>query len=201
MEVINLNYPDGLYQLKELSKELSYNVARIKSICQVLKIDVVSGGGTTYIPVAAKDIISKAVADKKAGRQLDYEVSIDDEVIPTSKVKTEAPQKASKASLVVSTEAASATSPQEFLTALAALMKQQQEQLPAPVPVVSPLQAQKDLKEAADNSFLLTSDNVANILGMKKSTVSSWKDGHKKLGYCFHKVKEGSTTLWKVQQY
>lgn len=201
MEVINPNYPDGLYPLKELSKELSYNVARIKSICQVLKIEVVSGGGTTYIPVAAKDIISKAVADKKAGRALDYEVSIDDEVISTPKVKTEAPQKASQAPLVVSTEAASATSPEQFLTALAALMKQQQEQLPAPVPVVSPLQAQKDLKEAADNSFLLTSDNVANILGMKKSTVSSWKDGHRKLGYSFHKVKEGSTTLWRVQQY
>ena len=40
MEVLNKDYPDSLYPLKELGKELSYEVARLKSICKAQKIDV-----------------------------------------------------------------------------------------------------------------------------------------------------------------
>ena len=37
--------------------------------------------------------------------------------------------------------------------------------------------------------------------GIKKSSVSSWKTGHRRLGFVFTKVKEGNKTLWKIEQY
>ena len=47
MEVLKPDYPDSLYPLKELGKELSYEVARLKSICKAQKIEVTSDSGVT----------------------------------------------------------------------------------------------------------------------------------------------------------
>ena len=60
------------------------------------------------------------------------------------------------------------------------------------------LMPQKTLKEAVDNGFLLTSEQVGTILGYSKSTVSSWETGTIRLGFQFQKLKEGSTVLWKI---
>jgi len=60
------------------------------------------------------------------------------------------------------------------------------------------LTPQKTLKEATEEGFLLTSEQVGSILGYSKSTVSSWETGTIKLGFRFHKLKEGSTVLWEV---
>jgi len=62
------------------------------------------------------------------------------------------------------------------------------------------LTPQKTLKEAADEGFLLTSEQVGSILGYSKSTVSSWDTSTVKLGFRFHKLKEGSTVLWRVER-
>lgn len=62
------------------------------------------------------------------------------------------------------------------------------------------LTPQKTLKEATDEGFLLTSEQVGSILGYSKSTVSSWENGTIKLGFRFHKLKESSTVLWKVER-
>jgi DNA-binding transcriptional regulator YiaG len=62
------------------------------------------------------------------------------------------------------------------------------------------LTPQKTLKEATDEGFLLTSEQVGSILGYSKSTVSSWETGTIKLGFRFHKLKESSTVLWKVER-
>jgi DNA-binding transcriptional regulator YiaG len=62
------------------------------------------------------------------------------------------------------------------------------------------LTPQKTLKEATDEGFLLTSEQVGSILGYSKSTVSSWETGTIKLGFRFHKLKESSTVLWKVEK-
>ena len=59
----------------------------------------------------------------------------------------------------------------------------------------------EELKEAVASGFLLATEQVAQIFGMKKSTITSWKTGHKKYGFVFTKVKEGVATLWKVGQY
>jgi DNA-binding transcriptional regulator YiaG len=62
------------------------------------------------------------------------------------------------------------------------------------------LTPQKTLKEATEEGFLLTSEQVGSILGYNKSTVSSWETGTIKLGFRFHKLKEGSTVLWRVER-
>lgn len=62
------------------------------------------------------------------------------------------------------------------------------------------LTPQKTLKEAAEEGFLLTNEQVGSILGYSKSTVSSWETGTIRLGFSFHKLKEGSTVLWRVER-
>lgn len=62
------------------------------------------------------------------------------------------------------------------------------------------LTPQKTLKEATEEGFLLTSEQVGSILGYSKSTVSSWETRTIKLGFRFHKLKEGSTVLWRVER-
>ncbi len=62
------------------------------------------------------------------------------------------------------------------------------------------LTPQKTLKEATEEGFLLTSEQVGSILGYSKSTVSSWETGTIKLGFRFHKLKEGATVLWRVEK-
>jgi hypothetical protein len=62
------------------------------------------------------------------------------------------------------------------------------------------LTPQKTLKEATEEGFLLTSEQVGYILAYTKSTVSSWDTGTIKLGFRFHKLKEGSTVLWRVDR-
>lgn len=65
----------------------------------------------------------------------------------------------------------------------------------------APLHAQEELLKAVEKKFLLTTEQVGLLLGMSKGTISSKKSGFRKLGFEFEKVKEGSSTLWKVLQY
>jgi hypothetical protein len=63
------------------------------------------------------------------------------------------------------------------------------------------LHPQKMLLEAEQQGFLITTDQLGQILGMSKGTIISKKSGFRKLGFEFEKVKEGSATLWKVKRY
>ena len=87
--------------------------------------------------------------------------------------------------------------PESFMSALVKVMEQSQ----VTAKPISPLQQQRELKDAADNGFLLNGEQVANIFGIKKSSVSSWETGHRRLGFEFIKVKEGNKTLWRTSQY
>jgi len=61
------------------------------------------------------------------------------------------------------------------------------------------LTPQKRLKEAVDNDFLLTTEQVSQILGLNTNTIRSWKSGTKRLGFSFHKEHEGSSSVvWRV---
>ena len=62
------------------------------------------------------------------------------------------------------------------------------------------LTPQKRLKEAADEQFLLTTDQVSKIVGLSHSTISSWKSGTRKLGFSFTKHKEGTSVVWEVSR-
>lgn len=63
------------------------------------------------------------------------------------------------------------------------------------------LYPQKTLLEAEQQGFFITTEQLGQLLGMSKGTISSKKSGFRKLGFEFEKVKEGSTTLWKVKRY
>lgn len=62
------------------------------------------------------------------------------------------------------------------------------------------LTPQKRLKEAAEDGFVLTTEQVSRIVGLSHSTVSSWKTGTRKLGFLFHKDHEGASVVWKVSR-
>jgi biotin operon repressor len=63
------------------------------------------------------------------------------------------------------------------------------------------LHPQKTLLEAEQQGFLITTEQLGQLLGMSKGTISSKKSGFRKLGFEFEKVKEGSASLWKVKRY
>ena len=62
------------------------------------------------------------------------------------------------------------------------------------------LTPQKRLKEAAEDGFILTTEQVSRIVGLSHSTVSSWKTGTRKLGFHFHKEHEGASVVWRVSR-
>ncbi len=62
------------------------------------------------------------------------------------------------------------------------------------------LTPQKRLKEAAEDGFVLTTEQLSRIVGLSHSTVSSWKTGTRKLGFNFHKEHEGSSVVWRVSR-
>ena len=86
--------------------------------------------------------------------------------------------------------------PQQQQEALTALLTA----LTAAAPVRETLHPQKQLLEAAEQSFRLTSSQLAELLSMSSATISSKKSGFIKLGFCYTKIKEGSATLWKVSK-
>ena len=200
MDVLKPDYPSSLYPLKELGKELSYEVARLKSICKANNIQVTSDSGVTYIPIGAKTILENIVTAKRQGKKVTYDSSTTTTPIQKEKVKKIKSNKVDAPSgegLVVRDGFTGLDTPESFMSALVKVMEQSQ----VTAKPVSPLHPQKELKDAVDNGFLLNGEQVANIFGIKKSSVSSWKTGHKRLGFEFSKVKEGSKTLWRVSQY
>ena len=199
MEILKPNYPDGFFPLKQLGKQLGYEVSSLKSICKKLSIEVSSIDRQTYISIDAKPILEQAVIAEKSGGAIDYsQVSTTTKVIPQQKVKTDAPQASSTGGMVVRDGMGTSGTPEQFFQMLVEVMKHQQQ---APSPSISPIQQQRELKDAVDNGFLLSAEQIANIFGLKKSSISSWKSGQRRLGFQFIKVKENNISLWRVEQY
>lgn len=76
----------------------------------------------------------------------------------------------------------------EQLQQLAALMQASPAQ-------ADPLQRARGLREAADDGLVLTSSDLAGLLGQG---VSSWEDGTERFGYRFHRHQQGRQVLWTV---
>ena len=200
MDVIPPDYPEGLYPLKQLGNDLSWEVGRLKSICKKLKITVSSVDGATYIPTDTKSILENWVIKKRGGEKVTYETSSTTTPIQKDKVKkikSPTPTTPKQDGLVDRDGFTGLDTPESFMSALVKVMEQSQ----VSTPPQSPLHQQRELKDAVDMGFLLQSSQVANIFGIKKSSVSSWKTGHRRLGFVFTKVKEGNKTLWKIEQY
>lgn len=65
----------------------------------------------------------------------------------------------------------------------------------------SVLNTQEELHNAMKRKWLLTNEQLATLLGMSKSTISSKPDNWVRMGFRYTKIKEGNLTLWKVSQY
>ena len=70
-----------------------------------------------------------------------------------------------------------------------------------PSSVTDVLAPQKELLNAAEQGFLVTSEQVAALIGLSAETVRSKKSGFRKLGFEFAKVREVLLTPWKPKQY
>jgi hypothetical protein len=68
-------------------------------------------------------------------------------------------------------------------------------QLMPAAPAVDPLQRARGLAEAADSGLVLTTGDLAQLLGQG---VTSWRDGHQAYGYRFNRHKQGIQVLWTV---
>lgn len=80
----------------------------------------------------------------------------------------------------------------EQAAALAAVLAQ----LAPPAPV-DPLARARGLAEVADKGLVLTSADLAQLLGQG---VAAWRDGHLAYGYCFNRHKQGAQLLWTVRR-
>lgn len=65
----------------------------------------------------------------------------------------------------------------------------------------SVLNTQEELHKAMENKWLLTNEQLGMLLGMSKSTIGSKPDGWRRMGFQYHKIKEGTITLWSISRY
>jgi hypothetical protein len=66
-----------------------------------------------------------------------------------------------------------------------------------PSPTTDPLQRARGLAEAADAALVLTTADLAGLLGQG---VSTWRDGHLAYGYRFTRHQQGRQVLWTVSR-
>lgn len=102
-----------------------------------------------------------------------------------------------QSSALISIETHTAPAPEGG--ALAALVSALTQAQAAAAPK-DPLLPQKQLKEAETQGYRITTHQLAELLGMSPQTISSKKSGFIKMGFEYEKVKEGTSTLWKVKQ-
>jgi len=70
-----------------------------------------------------------------------------------------------------------------------------------PAPTVEPLRVARALAEAAHLGVALSSAELAEVLGMSASTVSSWGDGHQpRPGFTLQRQKAGNSVWWVVKR-
>jgi len=82
--------------------------------------------------------------------------------------------------------------PEQLLAAIRAAM---------PQPTVEPLRVARALAEAAHLGVALSSAELAEVLGMSASTVSSWGDGHQpRPGFTLQRQKVGAAVWWIVNR-
>jgi len=70
-----------------------------------------------------------------------------------------------------------------------------------PQPTAEPLRVARALAEAAHLGVALSSAELAEVLGMSASTVSSWADGHQpRPGFTLQRQKVGAAVWWIVNR-
>lgn len=208
--------------LRAICKELKLDVIRDGTEHYIVGTNPYSVSNHYYLKHAIFEYRATMYVNKtKAGEFLEYEVDLpeggvgyvgvhsfdSDAVKPKTPALKKTPNKQPKTMLVpvgnkgtdlmLRQQSAPPVMGGDAFQLLVEALKQAQQ--PAPPP--EPLHAQKTLLEAEQQGFLITSEQLGQVLGMSKGTITSKKSGFRKLGFVFEKVKEGTTTLWKVKRY
>ena len=117
----------------------------------------------------------------------DASVSFDDETIDSGSTQPSSPQKDV-------TELVIAPQQERVVMALTASIREAL-QSTTPPPPRDPLLAYRQLQEATDMKFQLTSQSLREILGVSQSTVNSWSSVVSRNGYILKRVGKGK---WRV---
>ena len=117
----------------------------------------------------------------------DASVSFDDETIDSGSTQPSSPQKDV-------TELVIAPQQERVVMALTASIREAL-QSTTPPPPRDPLLAYRQLQEATDMKFQLTSQSLREILGVSQSTVNSWSSVVTRSGYILKRVGKGK---WRV---
>ena len=117
----------------------------------------------------------------------DASVSFDDETIDSGSTQPSSPQKDV-------TELVIAPQQERVVMALTASIREAL-QSTTPPPPRDPLLAYRQLQEATDMKFQLTSQSLREILGVSQSTVNSWSSVVTRNGYILKRVGKGK---WRV---
>ena len=68
-----------------------------------------------------------------------------------------------------------------------------------PEPVADPLAVPRALAEAADAGHWLNTGELATVLGMHRSSVTRWEDGHSpRLGFQLERRKDSGSIWWRI---
>lgn len=221
----------------EFRKEMNIPAAPFRSICKMLKLEIIRDGANQYIigennfNVSNRYLLRHAVFEYRgsmdikrtlAGDFIEFEIKTpdgigyvgvssfdNDAVSPISPALKMKPNKKAEMLLVPAAGAVGITSqitpPEQqhsiggtdALQVLVAALTEARKTAPEP----EALHPQKTLLEAEEHGFLITTEQLGQVLGMSKGTISSKKSGFRKIGFQFEKVKEGTTTLWKAKRY
>ena len=208
--------------IRAICKELGLEIIREGTEQFIVGSNPYNVSNTYYLKHAIMEYRGTMyVKNTKAGNFFEYEIDIPggtgyvgvssfdkDEIKPKTPSIKETPNKPSKSVLVpvdrsselmMRRASAPPAAPEgmDALQVLVAALTEAQRAVPAP----EALHPQKTLLEAEEHGFLITTEQLGSLLGMSKGTISSKKSGFRKIGFEFEKVKEGSSTLWKVKRY
>lgn len=207
-------------------KEWSIPAADLRAICKKLDIQIVKDeegifwmgeyNMHSHKGISTKDLIECAIreyrmtmnikmtiAGKLSNSTMNAINNLPEDAIPARTPSIKKKPNIQSSSLIVAKEEGASvgiTAPAAPNPALETLL-QALTAAQRPVAPPDPLQTQRQLLEAEKQGFLITTEQVGQLLGMSKSTISSKKSGFRKLGFEFIRIKEGSTTLWKVFRY
>lgn len=230
LEKINLTnfrkeYNIPASDIKAICKELGLEITREGTEQYIVGENPYNVSNAYYLKHAVMEYRGTMyVKNTKAGNFFEYEIETKDgtgyvgihafdkdDVKPKTPSIKETPNKPSKSVLVpvdrgaelmrrTSAPPAAPLQAQGGMDALQVLVAALTEAQKASTPPDT-LHPQKTLLEAVEHGFLITTEQLGQLIGMSKGTISSKKSGFRKLGFEFEKVKEGSATLWRVKRY
>jgi hypothetical protein len=117
--------------------------------------------------------------------------SAETQAMPAPAASTDSRPRAGLTAPAASTDAIAA-----FTAMLAAIRPS-----PTPLPPADPLAVPKALAEAADGGHWITTGELATLLGVHRSTVGKWGDGHSpRPGFQLRRRKDSGPVWWLVSR-